>query len=137
MAKNYTLRIYPHPSILTSCINCQDVKVKSRNKEITETKCKRYKQEIDFYSAINGKYPNFCKLYGANGMDRMRIYPDPIIVSCCWNCPANRRDPNASDNEIPLKYKCFEYELPLTVDDLTRAMDGIFPSFCKLEGVEK
>lgn len=133
----YECRIYPHPSIITTCVNCQDVKVTTRDKKITKTRCKRYKQDINFHSALNGKYPCFCKLHGGNGIDRMRIYPDPIIIYCCWNCPANRRDPSAPDNIIPLRYRCFEYEHPLTVDDLTRAMDGIFPSFCELEKVKK
>lgn len=133
----YECRIYPHPSILRNCSNCRDLRTTSKHKVITSTKCARYNQNVDFCSVLNGRYPDFCKLFGENGIDRNRIYPDPTIVYCCANCPANRRDPNFSEDEIPLKYKCFEYDLPLTLEDFERAMDGIYPSFCKLEKVKK
>jgi hypothetical protein len=125
-------RIYEHPSIITSCANCQSIRSKSKNKELVSLRCSRYKNTVNVREAINGKYPNFCKLYGSNGIDRERIYPDPIKVFCCANCPANRRDP-AWNGEIPITYRCFEYDQPLTLEDFKNALDGKFPSFCKLK----
>jgi hypothetical protein len=121
-------RIYPHPSILTNCLNCDDVRVESKNKEIIRTWCKRYGHEIDTHSALNGRFPDFCKLYGEN-CGRSRIYPDPIIITCCVNCPANRRDLNI--NTPPLKYKCYEYDQ--YVDFVDVLMNGHFPEFCNLK----
>jgi hypothetical protein len=121
-------RIYPHPSIISNCLNCQSIRTKSKNKVVISTRCARYKQEVDTRSAINGRFPDFCKLYGDNGIDRDRIYPDPIKIYCCVNCPANRRDPDSK--EAPFKYKCFEYNQYIDFKD---ALYGHFPSFCELK----
>lgn len=123
-------RIYEHPSIITSCANCQSIRSKSKDKTLVSLRCARYKQEIDMSAAFNGKYPDFCKLFGSNGIDRERIYPDPIKVSCCFNCPANRRDPTWDEKETPIPYKCFEYNQPIKMD--IELFDK-FPSFCKLK----
>jgi len=123
-------RIYPHPSLVRACANCEDLLAKSNAKKVLGLRCKRYKQAVDKNLALNGKYPDFCKLYGENGIDRNRIYPDPVTVYTCFNCPAHRRDPTWKDGEIPIRYKCFEYNQPITVD---MELFDKFPTFCKLK----
>jgi hypothetical protein len=124
------IRIYEHPSFISNCMNCQSIRVKSKDKQIVSTKCSRYNQAVDTHAAFNGGYPKFCKLPGDNMIDRDRIYPDPIKIYSCSSCPAFRRDPSVT--EAPFRFKCFECDEDQEIN-FKEALDGIFPKFCKLK----
>lgn len=66
-----------------------------------------------------------------------RIYPHPTIVKCCSDCPAFKVRWSTSYNPIALvrKVVCNEFGKTFTNKMVEQALDGEFPSFCKLKEV--
>lgn len=65
-----------------------------------------------------------------------RIYPYPSVVKCCLNCPGFKINWSAGSMKLYRRVMCKVYDQTITREMVEKAMDGEFPSFCKLERVE-
>jgi hypothetical protein len=65
-----------------------------------------------------------------------RIYPYPSVVRCCLNCPGFNIHWSAGSMKLYRTVGCKVYDQPITREMMEKAMDGEFPSFCKLEVVK-
>jgi len=123
---DYKPRMYPHPSIINSCIGCESCK------EFRDEKlfiCELYYKIIEEEIMGRVRFPKFCKLYGVNLNDTVRIYVYPSTIYCCINCPACKRE----GKEPPFKCKCVEYDQYIDFEDVIK--NNKFPEFCKLKEV--
>lgn len=64
-----------------------------------------------------------------------RIYPYPSVIHSCVNCPGFKIQWSTESMKLYRRVVCKVYDQTITREVCEKAMDGEFPSFCKLEEV--